>query len=222
MHPFTHQLEDHFAAHQDAQRAVAAQAYMKGLFPFLGISAPDRRALQKSFFKENAYPDFEAFRLISKELWAMEQREYQYVAMEMWEHYRKQWTEEVIGDFEQLIVQKSWWDTVDVVASHLVGAYFVRFPHQKAAVIERWMQSDNMWLQRTCLIFQLSYKGKTDVDLLLGCCLRLMDSKEFFIQKAIGWALRQYARTDSEVVRQFVSTQAIKPLSRREALKHIQ
>lgn len=222
MHSFTRQIEAFFLPHQDAQRAVGAQAYMKGLFPFLGISAPDRRALQKSFFKGNAYPEFEDFKLISKELWAMDQREYQYVAMEMWEHYRKQWTEAVIGELEQLIVQKSWWDTVDFVASHLVGAYFVRFPHQKASVIESWMQSGNIWLQRSCLIFQLSYKDKTDVDLLLGCCLRLMDSKEFFIQKAIGWALRQYARTDAEVVRQFVSTQPLKPLSSREALKHIQ
>ncbi|MEZ4888313.1 MAG: DNA alkylation repair protein [Chitinophagales bacterium] len=120
---------------------------------------------------------------------------------------------------EFMIVHKSWWDSVDTTAKW-VGVFFKKYPTMTKPVTKRWITSDNMWLQRMAIIFQLAYKKDTDVDLLFEYVLRKSDSKEFFIQKAIGWALRQYAKTDANAVWRFVDVTDLAPLSRREALKH--
>jgi 3-methyladenine DNA glycosylase AlkD len=110
---------------------------------------------------------------------------------------------------------------VDFLAPQIRGPYFLKFPEDRDVWIQRWMDSGNFWLQRFCLIFSLGYKGKTDTMLLAKNIQALSSSKEFFIQKAIGWALRQYARTDPEWVMDFVGNNALAPLSKREALKHL-
>ena len=118
-----------------------------------------------------------------------------------------------------MIVHKSWWDTVDATAKY-VGVFFKKHPHLTKPTTLRWITSDNRWLQRMAIIFQLAYKKETDVDLLFEYVLRKADSEEFFIQKAIGWALRQYAKIDAAEVKRFVEVTDLKPLSKREALKH--
>ena len=127
---------------------------------------------------------------------------------------------EFIELFEELIVNKSWWDTVDYIASTLVGYYFEKWPKHKNKKAKQWARDKNLWLNRTAIIFQLKYKENTDLDLLFETILLHVHSKEFFLQKAIGWALRQYAYTDMLQVKKFVATQDLKPLSIREALKH--
>ena len=124
-----------------------------------------------------------------------------------------------IGLFEQLIITKSWWDSVDGLASWMVGEHFKRFPHQRDQYIDKWMKSGNMWLQRTCLLFQLGYKDKTDEILMGSIIMSLNGSKEFFIDKAIGWILREYSKTDFQAVINFVDNNELSNLSKREALK---
>ncbi len=118
-----------------------------------------------------------------------------------------------------MIVNKSWWDSVDTTAKW-VGVFFKKHPDLTKVTTERWITSDNIWLQRMSIIFQLAYKKDTDVNLLFDYVLRKADSEEFFIQKAIGWALRQYAKIDAQRVKTFVNSHEFAPLSRREALKH--
>ena len=120
---------------------------------------------------------------------------------------------------EFMIINKSWWDTVDMIASHLVGTHFKRFPGLIPAYTEKWMASGNFWLQRTALLFQLKYKKETDVELMSDLIKRLAGEKEFFIRKAIGWVLREYSKTDPEIVINFVENQQLSNLSRTEALK---
>jgi len=127
-----------------------------------------------------------------------------------------------IKDYQFLIINKSWWDTVDYIASNLVGPYFRIYPEKIAPVTSHWMESRNMWLQRTCLLFQLKYRGDTDTGLLTGFIEQLKDSKEFFIRKAIGWSLREYSKTNPEFVISFVRNNHLSGLSEREALKWIQ
>ncbi|TAE07534.1 MAG: DNA alkylation repair protein [Bacteroidetes bacterium] len=122
---------------------------------------------------------------------------------------------------ESLIITNSWWDSVDYLAPRIAGKLFSRFPEQIERYTSRWIESDNFWLQRSAIIFQLAYKTKTDSALLFAYVERRKDSKEFFIQKAIGWALRQYARSAPQAVRDFVNHTDLAPLSRREALKHL-
>jgi 3-methyladenine DNA glycosylase AlkD len=121
---------------------------------------------------------------------------------------------------EELICTRSWWDTVDWV-NKLVGLHFRRYPDLIKPVTERWMASGNFWLQRVCLIFQLTYKDKTDSDMMFDYVRRLADSKEFFLQKGAGWALRQYAKTNPDAVLEFVLNTRLAPLTRREALKNV-
>ena len=158
---------------------------------------------------------------IMHELWAQPQRELQYFALELLRKYTTSSPPEWIGLYEELITHKSWWDTVDGLAGWLVGAHFKRFPDQIQPHTKQWMESGNFWLQRTCLLFQLGYKGETDFELLKSFIIPLAAHKEFFIRKAIGWALRQYGKVSPMVVKEFVAQQALSNLSYREAIKLI-
>lgn len=122
---------------------------------------------------------------------------------------------------EFCLTHKSWWDSVDHIASEWLGSYFKQFPEKIAAVTGKWNRSDNIWLQRSSIMFQKSYKKDTDTVLLASYILHCKDSDEFFIRKAIGWALREYSKTDPGWVKKFVQQQALSPLSKREALKRI-
>jgi 3-methyladenine DNA glycosylase AlkD len=121
-----------------------------------------------------------------------------------------------------MILQKSWWDTVDFIAVNLVGAYFKVFPHKRNVITQKWMASNNIWLQRSCLLFQLKYKELLDTEFLANTISSLLGSQEFFINKAIGWVLREYSKTNQEWVIHFVSNTPLNSLSEREALRKIQ
>jgi 3-methyladenine DNA glycosylase AlkD len=119
-----------------------------------------------------------------------------------------------------MITHKSWWDTVDSV-SHIVGMQFRRYPETREQHLAKWRASNNIWLRRTAILFQLDYKIETDFELLCEIIRENLNSKEFFINKAIGWALRQYARVDPKAVKKFVDSMPLHPLSKREALKNL-
>ena len=208
-------------AEHRSDRADAMRAYMKNHFEFLGVAASQRKAVEKAFYKQYGLPKYEDLADIVTEAWATDEREIQYFAMDLVERMRKQWQPDLLVLIEMMIVKKSWWDTVDFVASHLVGQYFERFPTEMVAKTTVWNTSDNMWLQRTSIIFQLFYKEKTDTSLLFAHINTHTESKEFFLQKAIGWALRQHAYTDAALVKDFVARTDLANLSRREALKRL-
>jgi 3-methyladenine DNA glycosylase AlkD len=123
---------------------------------------------------------------------------------------------------EYCLVHMSWWDSVDGIASEWLGLYFKTFPEQIIPVTSKWIASNNIWLQRSCILFQKTYKKTTDIQLLGKYILHCSHSKEFFIQKAIGWALREYSKTDSNWVTAFVAKNPLAPLSKREALKWLE
>jgi 3-methyladenine DNA glycosylase AlkD len=174
----------------------------------------------QEYLKAN-FPPQNVIEKLAKELFAMPQREFHYCAIELLIANKKNWTAELIDLFELMIVNNSWWDTVDYVSSHLVAPYFKKFNQEKNKITKRWNQSDNMWLQRVSIIFQNKYKKETNEKLLTDYIVRHTDSKEFFIRKAIGWALREYAYTNSDFVIEFVQTHDMSNLSKREALKNI-
>ncbi|EKY4026678.1 TPA: DNA alkylation repair protein [Listeria innocua] len=206
-----------------ANRSVADSrpmgAYMKNQFPFLGIRATERKKLVADFLRENGMPD-DLLELVV-ELFAEEERELQYAAIDLLSRYGKKQASEAIEIYEQLVTTKSWWDTVDGLAGTVVSNHFKLYPDLIPIYNEAWINGDNIWLARTAILFQLKYKEETNAELLFANCEKWLGSKEFFIQKAIGWALRQYAKVDSEAVRVFVNSHTLAPLSRREALKHI-
>jgi len=154
-------------------------------------------------------------------LWDLPHREYQKAALDILENVKKTLLPTDMEWLEKLIVTKSWWDTVDALAPNIMGYLFQTFPELIQQYPENWIESDNIWLQRSAILFQLKYKLETDDELLFRYILRRADSNEFFVQKAIGWVLREYAKTEPEKIRTFVEQHELKALSRREALKHL-
>lgn len=206
----------------NSANASSMKAYLKNQFEFLGIKMQERRKVFKEYLKANKIATIEDVETVVSEFWQLEEREYQYCAIELLAAFKKLWNREIITLFEYCITHKSWWDTVDFIAAECLGPYFKKFPDQIPSVTGRWNNSANMWLQRSSLLFQKAYKTETDVELLSKYILNLAASKEFFIQKAIGWMLREYAKTNPDWVKNFVSDNALAPLSKREAMKHLQ
>jgi 3-methyladenine DNA glycosylase AlkD len=215
-------LTEHLPARADPQRAVAMAAYMRGRFPFLGLSSPLLRATTRTVLAGLPRPDEDDLRAVALGCWALPEREYQYVAAHYLRRHARVCDAHFIATAEHLIITKSWWDTVDELAAHLVGPLVRRHP-ALVDVMDDWIAGDQLWLIRTAIIHQLGAKEATDVDRLLRYCAARADHPDFFVRKAIGWALRNHARIDPEVVRAFVRSHQheLSGLSRREALKNI-
>lgn len=195
--------------------------YMKEHFDFYGIRSPKRKELFREVLKANGLPPQEMFVSTVLDLMNHPKREMNYCAIDLAIKGQKKYSQPSdIVWIKEMIITRSWWDTVDGIAPNILGQFILSYPNQRDAIVEDFMQSDNMWLQRSCLLFQLKYKQHTDQELLFSLCKQLSSSKEFFIQKAIGWALRQHAYLERDAVYTFVDKQSLAKLSTREALKH--
>jgi 3-methyladenine DNA glycosylase AlkD len=222
MQSYVLSLKKLYEQNADPAQAAPMKKYMRDQFEYLGIKTPLNKTLQKEFIRENGLPSLDKLDSISRELWSLPQREFQYVANSLIGKLVNILEPHFITTLEYLIVTKSWWDTVDSIAGGIVGIHFKRFPIVRKKYLNKWRKSENIWLRRTTLLFQLGYKKETDFDLLCEIITENLGSDEFFINKAIGWSLRQYAWTDPKAVKKFVkATKDLHPLSRREALKNI-
>ena len=222
MQPYTLSLKSLFEQNANPVQAGPMKKYMRDQFEYLGIKSPQGSVLLREHINEHGLPPLDQLVIILRELWSLPQREFQYTAINLAGQLEKKVEPEFITAIEYLITTKSWWDTVDTLAGHAVGSQFKRFPAVKEKYLKKWRKSDNFWLRRTTLLFQLGYKKETDFDLMCELIKENLGSDEFFINKAIGWALRQYAHTNPTPVKKFVKdTKELHPLSRREALKNI-
>jgi 3-methyladenine DNA glycosylase AlkD len=219
MHPYARSLYKLYLKHADPVKAAPMKAYMRNQFDYLGLQSPRLAELNKGFIAEHGLPERTDLEEVLQDLWALPEREYQYAAVGLLQRSEKELPPNFVQAMEFLLVTKSWWDTVDSLAGGTIGFHFKRFPRVREKFIARWRKSENFWLRRTTLLFQLGYKKDTDFPLLCDLIRDNLDSKEFFINKAIGWALRQYSRVDPGGVRNFVEETPLHPLSKREALK---
>lgn len=221
MHSYSQLLKDKLVQAADADKSVTMKGYMKNQFAFLGIPTPERRKICIDYAKQNTIKNEQELEAIVKELWILPQREFQYCAIETLLYNKKLWQQKIIEIIEYCLTNKSWWDTVDPLSYDCTGNYFKMFPEKINSITLRWNHSENIWLQRSSLLFQKSYKNNTDTGLLAAYILNIATSKEFFVQKAIGWILREYAKTDVAWVKAFVHEHKLAPLSQREAMKHL-
>ncbi|MFD2616374.1 DNA alkylation repair protein [Terrilactibacillus laevilacticus] len=222
MHAYSEKLIQLYRRYGDQDVAKSMKQYMRNQFEFLGLKTPLRREIFKTFLKEQGLPSTKQdLRVVVIDLWESPEREYQMVAMDILGKSKRIMDADDLSFIEYLIITKSWWDTVDFLASNMVGAILLNDPSFIDVYTEKWNNHDNMWLQRTALLFQLKYKEKTDDKRLFRYILDHVDSNEFFIQKAIGWALREYSKTEPDLVRAFIDRHELKPLSRREGLKWV-
>jgi 3-methyladenine DNA glycosylase AlkD len=219
---FCNELEKVFRENANREMAIPMENYMKNNFPYLGIKTDARRALMLQVYNNNKTEVKTHYREICWELFNKNEREFHICAIDLIQkEIKKNYQLEDQVLIEKLLVTHSWWDSVDTIAKYLLGGYLLKYPGELDAIIERFSNSENRWLNRSAIIFQLSYKEKTDFDLLKSECEKHKDSKEFFIQKAIGWALRDYSRFNPKGVLDFVNSTNLKPLSVREAIRNI-
>jgi 3-methyladenine DNA glycosylase AlkD len=211
-----------YAAAADPARAAAMGAYMKNVAPFLGLPTPERRVLSRAVLAGTPRPDEADCTAIALRCWALPHREYHYFAVDYLRRHAGRCTSAFLPVARRLVTTVPWWDTVDPLAAHVVGALVAADP-RLTAEMDAWIADDDVWVVRTALLHQLRYKERTDADRLFAHCLRQSGHEDFFIRKAIGWALREYAKTDPEAVRAFLAREhgRFTPLSVREALKNI-
>jgi 3-methyladenine DNA glycosylase AlkD len=196
--------------------------YLRNQFESLGLKGAQIGTLLSEHLDKYGLPPLSELDGILRDLWALPEREFQYVAVSLLRRLAEQLPAEFIETLEYLLVTKSWWDTVDTISTGVVGIHFKRFPEVRKRYLSKWRKSENFWLRRAAILFQLNYKAETDFGLLREIICENLGSKEFFINKAIGWALRQYTRVDPRAVREFVAATPLHPLSAREALKWLE
>lgn len=204
--------------HQNFDKKEGMEAYMRHQFSFLGIQSVERRKLSHDFiyqFKPTDAIDWD----IIEALWQEDEREFCYVALDLLRRQKRQLVFDDINHLKQLALSKSWWDTIDVI-DLLCGDLSLRYPSEMKRVMLAWSEDDNQWLRRIAIDHQRLLRHKTDTALLATIIENNLGRDEFFINKAIGWSLREYSKTDAAFVQHFVATHSqLSPLSQREALK---
>ncbi|MGW0826871.1 DNA alkylation repair protein [Streptomyces sp. NPDC002845] len=211
-----------YAAAADPERAVVIRAYMKDVAPFLGLTTPLRRSLSRTVVADTPRPDEADCTAVALRCWQLPEREYHYFAVDYLRRHVKHLSSGFLPVARHLATTVPWWDTVDALAAHVVGGLVAADPGLKADM-DAWIEDDDLWAARTALLHQLRYKQATDAERLFAYCVRQSGHPNFFIRKAIGWCLREYAKTEPDAVREFVARERarLSPLSVREALKNI-
>lgn len=205
----------------DRQIAAEQSRYMKHLFPFFGLMTPERSAVVKGYVKEHGAPPFDKLEEVLRACYKQPEREFHYTAIQLASLYMKKHAKDMVPMMEFLITNNTWWDTVDGTSSACVRPLFKLHPEMMDKLTWKWVQSDNMWLQRSAIIAQLLFRHDTNEEVLFRNIKALSAGKEFFINKAIGWALREYSKTHREQVIDFIGNNELHPLSVREGSKYL-
>lgn len=211
-----------YGAAADPGRAAAMRAYMKDVAPFLGIPTPARRALSRTVLAGTPHPDEADCTAIALRCWELPEREFHYFAVDCLRRHASRCSSALLPVARHLATTVPWWDTVDLLAAHVVGTLVAADP-KLTADMDAWITDGDLWVARTALLHQLTYKERTDADRLFAYCLIQSGHPDFFVRKAIGWALREYAKTDPGAVRAFLARERgrFAPLTVREALRNI-
>ena len=206
----------------DAERAEAQRAYMRDQFPYLGITTPERRRLSRVVLKGSSRPSTSDCVALALRCWQLPEREFRYFAIDYLIAHVKQCDSSLLTTLRALITADSWWDTIDPLATRVVGP-LVAADSSLLATMDAWVRDENLWIARTAILHQLHDKTATDEKRLFEYCTLQAGHQDFFIRKAIGWALREYAYTAPEAVRAFLDRERdrLSPLSVREAAKHL-
>lgn len=214
-------LEAAYRRAADPKRAAPMAAYMRHQFSFLGIPKPRRVAVDREVLAGARPTPADALE-VAWWCWLQPEREFQYFACERLDKAARRLAATDLDVVHGFITTKSWWDTVDALASRVVGPMVLAHPDLTAAM-DRWIRDDNLWVARTAILHQLGYKAEVDQQRLFGYCRMRADHPDFFIRKAIGWALRQYAQREPDEVRIFLRDHGheLSALSVKEASKHL-
>ena len=211
-----------FEQHQNEASSIKMAAYMKGHFKYYGINSPLRKEISKPIIAQSKLLDKSTIEKLIKDLWQNEFRELHHLALDIAvNYYKNNITEKDLRLFEWLASKNQWWDSIDVIEPKLMGKYLLFYPEKREMFIDKCIATNDFWLIRCAILFQLKYKTNTDLDLLFETIKKVPPSKEFFINKAIGWVLRENTRLFPEAVVDFVRDHdhLLSNLSKKEALR---
>ena len=221
------ELRNFLRQHADPIKAKEQQRYMKSTMPYAGLTAGDLRKGVREIFKAMPLSDKASWLSTVEVIWDQaELREERYAAIELlaFNKYQKTWLgPDCLQLLRHMIITGAWWDYVDNLASNHVGVLLARYPKEIKPELEKWIPDPDLWVRRTSILAQLKFKDTTDTDFLHRAIQGSINDNDFFARKAIGWALRQYARSDADWVRSYVDKyqDQLSNLSKREALKHL-
>jgi 3-methyladenine DNA glycosylase AlkD len=206
----------------DADDIEPMAAYMKHRFPFLGVKTPARRAAIRPLLSDAEDWTNSQLLGVAEALMAQPERELSYAAADLLRKWSRHLRSDDLTRIRSLIETRPWWDTVDALAVHVLGPV-IRADRRLQVEMDRWISADDMWIGRSAILHQLLWKDDTDADRLFHYCDLRAGDPEFFIRKALGWALRQYARTDPDAVRAYVDANAdrLSALTKKEATRHL-
>jgi 3-methyladenine DNA glycosylase AlkD len=216
-------VQSELAAQADPEKAEGMATYMKTDMPFYGVQKPARTRIRRHIEREFAPASHDEYKELVTALWELPHREEKYLAQGVATTFRQFIVPESLPIYERFIDEGAWWDFVDDTATHMIRELVLNHPEDIWPVVDGWIDHQSMWRRRSAIICQIGAKEKTDAGRLFRFCEARAHETEFFIRKAIGWALREYAKTDPEAVARFVNAHraALSGLSFREATKHI-
>ncbi|MGI9667631.1 MAG: DNA alkylation repair protein [Acidimicrobiia bacterium] len=216
-------VQTRLAAAADPEKAAPMAAYLKTEMPFYGVQKAGRTPIVRELVSSYPPQTRIAYEANIRALWALPHREEKYVALSYARAFNSFVTIDSVPLYRALIVDGAWWDLVDEAATKLVGRVVLTERDEAGPIVTKWVGDEDMWLRRTSIVCQLGHKEQTDRSLLDEACGANLSDREFFIRKAIGWALREFAKTDPAWVMEWVALNEneISGLSRREALKHM-
>ena len=224
IHTLLNQIRGTFSAHANHAHSQSMARYMRGQFAFFGIKTPTRRALSQPFLHELTALNKQRVYALIKALWEQPERECHYLALDLYlKVMNKMLSQGDMPFIEHLILTHSWWDTVDVIAPKIIPVYFDQVPKERDQRVEEWSTSGNIWLQRSALLFQLKLKEQVELAYMFQTILNLSNTKEFFLNKAIGWLLREHSKHRPVEIRDFIDQHRHKldKLSIREGMRHL-
>jgi 3-methyladenine DNA glycosylase AlkD len=217
---YTKDLHSYLNGLGNEEVACAQSKYMRNRFPFFGIKQGLRKKYWKEFQEKNGSPAAEEVIPFMFACIEYPERELWYIALDHLMKHKNKISSSNLGDLKRLIISSDWWDVVDMVASNLVGTLAQRYPETRTE-IDSWIDDENFWLRRTAIIYQLKFDAQTNEAILYDHIRKTSHEKEFFIRKAIGWSLRQYAKFNPNSVRTFVANAELSALSKKEAFKYL-
>lgn len=216
-------VSEQLAAAADPEKAGPMAAYMKTMMPMYGVQKQQRDQIVREVVSSAPGPNRTQYRQLVKALWNLPHREEKYMAIAMARRHDQHIVVSMLPMYRSMIKSGAWWDFVDEIAINLVGKLWSDDRELLAGHMDKWIDDDDLWIRRAAIIGQIKHKSQTDAERLFRYCGRRAHETDFFIRKAIGWALREYAKTDPEAVREFVDENfdRLSGLSRREATKNL-
>ncbi len=222
-HSITTRIRSLLKASANNENAVAMQKYMKSEMPFRGVKSASNKEIVRIAINENPITSFDQYNEVITELWKAEYREERYAAIALARRYERFQTLESLPIYRMMIETGAWWDYVDGIACNLIGNLLRKYPLQMKSILHEWIMDSDLWIRRSAILSQNRFKSETDHQMLFHFCKICLHEKSFWIRKAIGWALRDYSKSEPDRVRDFVQSNSNKMsgLSKREASKYI-